>query len=130
MKKFCLCLLLALCMAAPQCASACGAEEYLLSMPNTADAVCLTWGGYCAVGVRTKGILMKSQSEKYVAEITDEVKKRLPETTTVYVTTDLKEIMIRKQVKKMLADGKSPMSVYRYISQKYPWLLDKLSLPS
>ena len=30
----------------------------------------------------------------------------------------------------MLADGKSPMSVYRYISQKYPWLLDKLSLPS
>lgn len=73
---------------------------------------------------------MKSQSEKYVAEITDEVKKRLPETTTVYVTTDLKEIMIMKQVKKMLADGKSPMSVYRYVSKKYPWLLDKLSLPS
>ena len=35
----------------------------------TADATCVVFGKYCVVGVRTKGILLKSDSQKYFEDI-------------------------------------------------------------
>ena len=129
MRKFLACVVLILCLfcASPVFAADFTAEEYVMSLPNTEDAVCLSWGQYCAVGVRTKGILLKSQNEKYLADIRETICKMSPQTTEVYVTTDVREIVAMKEIKKMLADGKSPLSVYNYVAKKYPWLLDKLS---
>ena len=129
MKKFFICLVVLLCIFAPQnCAAMTKESEivsYVKSLPNTEEVTCVIFGKYCGLGIRTKGILLKSQSVAYVKEVEENVKKIDPSLKKIFVTTDLKETMILKEIKKQLEAGASPFEIYRYVKNKYPSELDK-----
>ncbi len=93
---------------------------------NTAEATCVTFGKYCLLGIRTKGIILKSDNDKYIAEIEEGVKQIAPEIDRVYITTNLQETLILKDARKRLDEGDSLIDVYRYLQKKYPNQLDKI----
>lgn len=101
-------------------------EKLALSLDNTQEAVCLTFGSYCVLGVRTKGIFLKSESVAYVAKLKDGVKKMCPDLQFVYVATELKEMLAVKEARRLSDEGKSPVEIFKAIKKKYPDVLDKM----
>ena len=129
MKKL-LVLLLCLCCCVSNVVKACDKKDdvvfFVSSHQYTADATVLTFGKYCIVGVRTKGILLKSDATKYFEDIKQGIKDIAPEYTNVYVTNDLQEVVVIKDVSKKMSEGINGLQLYNYIKQKYPNAIDKI----
>ncbi len=129
MKKF-LIFLLCLCFCVPNVASACDKKDdvafFVASHQYTADATVVAFGKYCVVGVRTKGILLKSDATKYFEDIKNGIKDISPDYTHVYVTNDLQEVVVIKDVSKKMSEGMSGLQLYNYVKQKYPNAIDKI----
>ena len=129
MKKL-LVLLLCLCFCLPNVAKACDKKDdvsfFVSSHQYTADATVLTFGKYCIVGVRTKGILRKSDATKYFDDIKQGIVEIAPEYTNVYVTNDLQEVVVIKDVSKKMNEGMGALQIYNYVKQKYPNAIDKI----
>ena len=101
---------------------------FVQSHQYTADATCVVLGKYCAVGVRTKGILLKSDSQKYFDDIEQGILQIDDSLQKVYVTNDLQEVLVLKQVDKKLKEGDDPLQIFDYLKQKYPKAIDKMLL--
>ena len=129
MKKLLIFILL-LCFCAPKFASAYDKKDDVLffvsSHQYTAEATVLTFGKYCVVGVRTKGILLKSDALKYFQDIKQGISDIAPEYEKIYVTSDLQEVVIIKDVNKKMGEGMGVLQIYNYVKQKYPNAIDKI----
>jgi len=129
MKKL-LVLLLFCCFCVPNVANACDKKDdvsfFVSSHQYTADATVLTFGKYCIVGVRTKGILLKSDATKYFDDIKQGIVEIAPEYTKVYVTNDLQEVVVIKDVNKKMNEGMGALQIYNSVKQKYPNAIDKI----
>ena len=101
---------------------------FVQSHQYTADATCVVFGKYCVVGVRTKGILLKSDSQKYFEEIKQGILNIDDNLQKIYVTNDLQEVLIIKQVDKKIKAGVDLLQIYDYVKQKYPKAIDKILL--
>lgn len=101
---------------------------FVQSHQYTADATCVVFGKYCVVGVRTKGILLKSDSQKYFEDIKQGILNIDDNLQKIYVTNDLQEVLIIKQVDKKFKEGCDPLQIYDYVKQKYPKAIDKILL--
>lgn len=129
-KKFMFLVLAFAFLALPTLVVAADAERDILffvqSHQNTAEATCVVYGRYCVLGIRTKGIILKSDRDRYIAEIEEGAKKAAPDIQTVYITTNLHETIMIKEVRKKLDEGKSIVEIYRYLENKYPRQLDRI----
>lgn len=101
---------------------------FVQSHQYTADATCVVFGKYCVVGVRTKGILLKSDSQKYFEDIKQGILNIDDNLQKIYVTNDLQEVLTIKQVDKKFKEGCDPLQIYDYVKQKYPKAIDKILL--
>lgn len=100
--------------------------NFVESHDNTAEATCITFGKYCLLGIRTKGIILKSDNDKYIAEIESGVKQVAPNVDRVFITTNLQETLILKDARNRLDNGDSLFEVYNYLKSKYPKQLDQI----
>jgi len=101
---------------------------FVQSHKYTQDATSVVFGKYCVVGVRTKGILLKSDSQKYVDEIDSGIKDINEDIQYVYVTTNINEVLLIKDVRQKIDEGMTEWQVYNYVKQKYPNAIDKILL--
>ena len=101
---------------------------FVQSHQYTAEATCVIVGKYCAVGVRTRGILRKSDSQKYFEELKQGVLQIDDSLQKIYITNDLQEVLVINQIDKKLKEGANPLQIYEYLKQKYPKAIDKMLL--
>ena len=131
MKKFLLVFLLAITLL-PATTFALEPKDDVLSFVTshqyTAEATCVIFGKYCVVGVRTKGILLKSDSQKYFESLKQGILQIDDNIRQVYITNDLQEVLLIKDVSKKMDDGMSNMQIFQYVKQKYPKVIDKILL--
>ena len=132
MKKF-LCICLLLCFVFVPCrANAKQPKEdvsaFVQNHQYTREATCVTFGKYCVVGVRTKGILLSSDCKNYFEDIISGIKRIAPQYTHVYVTNNLQEVIVIKEVDKKIKEGVDNVQILSYLQQKYPKTIDKILL--
>ena len=131
MKKFLLIFLLAITLL-PATTFALEPKDDVLSFvashQYTAEATCVIFGKYCVVGVRTKGILLKSDSQKYFESLKQGILQIDDNIEHVYITNDLQEVLLIKDVSKKMDEGMSNMQIFQYVKQKYPKAIDKILL--
>ena len=101
---------------------------FVQSHQYTADATCVVFGKYCIVGVRTKGILLKSDSQKYFQDIKNGILQIDDGLQNVYVTNDLQEVVVIKEADKKMQEGMGVVQIFEYLKQKYPKAIDKMFL--
>ena len=101
---------------------------FVQSHQYTADATCVVIGQYCVVGVRTKGILRKSDSQKYFEDIEQGILQIDDSLQKVYVTNDLQEVFVIKQIDQKQKEGMDALQIFNYVKQKYPKAIDKMFL--
>ena len=101
---------------------------FVQSHQYTADATCVIFGKYCIVGVRTKGILLKSDSQKYFQDIKNGILQIDDGLQNVYVTNDLQEFIVIKEADKKMQEGMGVVQIFEYLKQKYPKAIDKMFL--
>ena len=132
MKKIFFVLLILCCLCVPSKANAFDKKtDILFFVQNhqyTADATCVIFGKYCIVGVRTRGILLKSDSQKYFKDIKQGILEIDDSLQKIYVTNDLQEVLVVKEVDKKMRDGMNIVQIFEYLKQKYPKAIDKMFL--
>ncbi len=86
-------------------------REELLSRNNVKDAVVLTLGDSCAVGIRTQNLFCNSDAEQLTAEICADLKRRYG-FRNVFVFKGVKELYVMKKIRTRLDSGENPSQIY------------------
>ena len=86
-------------------------QKELAAHEKIREAVVITLGDSCAVGIRTRDIFRNSDAEKLTEEIRANLKQRYG-FRNVYVFKGVRELYFMKKIRARLDSGEDPMKIY------------------